>query len=153
MRVVLAALRLADADPEAAVDVLAPSVASTPVEGSAWEIKALLLEAIARDALRDPGAVSRALEAALDLAESGGLLLPFLLHPAPSLLERHSRLRSTHAALISEILNLLSGHAREPGTAMPRRSRNHSRRASFACCATCRPTCRRRRSPASCFSA
>ena len=111
MRVVLAALRLADADPEAAVAVLAPSVVSTPVEGSAWEIKALLLEAIARDALRDPGAVSRALEAALDRAESGGLLLPFLLHPAPSLLERHLRLRSTHAALISEILNLLSGHA------------------------------------------
>ena len=35
----------------------------------------------------------------------------FLLHPAPELLERHSRLRSTHASLISEILNLLAGHA------------------------------------------
>jgi LuxR family maltose regulon positive regulatory protein len=38
-----------------------------------------------------------------------GLLLPFLLHPAPDLLERHSRLRTTHASLISEILNLLAG--------------------------------------------
>ena len=34
---------------------------------------------------------------------------PFLLHPAPDLLERQARLRTTHAALISEILNLLSG--------------------------------------------
>jgi LuxR family transcriptional regulator, maltose regulon positive regulatory protein len=32
-----------------------------------------------------------------------------LLHPAPDLLERQARLRTTHAALISEILNLLSG--------------------------------------------
>jgi LuxR family transcriptional regulator, maltose regulon positive regulatory protein len=111
MRVVLAGLRLAQDDPEAAADALAPIlVDSTPVEWSVWDIKALLLEAIARDALRDPGASSRALEAALDLAESGGLLLPFLQHPAPALLERHSRFRSTHAALISEILNLLSGH-------------------------------------------
>jgi len=112
MRVVLATVKLARDDPEAAADVLAPIlVDSTPVEASAWDIKALLLDATARDALRDPGAASRALEAALDLAESGGLLLPFLLHPAPALLEQHSRLRTTHAALISEILNLLSGHA------------------------------------------
>jgi len=72
-------------------------------------ILAQLLEAIARDALRDPGAASRALERALDLAEPGGLLLPFLLYPTRDLLERHARLRTTHAALISEILNLLSG--------------------------------------------
>ena len=112
MRVVLAGLRLAHDDPEAAADALAPIlVDSTPVEWSVWDIKALLLEAIARDALRDPGASSRALEAALDYAESGGLLLPFLQHPAPALLERHSRLGTTHAALISEILDLLSGHA------------------------------------------
>jgi LuxR family maltose regulon positive regulatory protein len=111
MRVVLATLKLANDDPEAAVDVLAPIlVDSTPVEASAWEIEALLLEAIARELLRDAGASGRALEQALDLAESGGLLLPFLLHPAPALLEHHSRLRTTHAALISEILNLLSGH-------------------------------------------
>jgi hypothetical protein len=31
---------------------------------------------------------------------------------APELLERHLRLRTTHPSLISEILNLLSGHAR-----------------------------------------
>jgi LuxR family transcriptional regulator, maltose regulon positive regulatory protein len=40
------------------------------------------------------------------------VLLRFLTHPAPELFERHSRLRTTHPALISEILNTLSGHAR-----------------------------------------
>jgi LuxR family maltose regulon positive regulatory protein len=122
MRVVLAALRLAQDDPEAAADVLAPILdESTPVEASTWAVEALLLEAIARDALRDPGAASRALERALDCAEPGGLLVPFLLHPAPALLERHSRLRTSHASLISEILNLLSGHtpAARPSDAAP----------------------------------
>ena len=70
-----------------------------------------LLKANADDALGDTGASSRALERALDLAEPDGLLLPFLLHPVPELLERHSRLRSTHASLIAEIQNLLAGHA------------------------------------------
>ena len=111
MRVVLAALRLARDDPEAAVDVLAPLLDdSTPVEASVWDIEALLLETIARDALGDPGAASRALERALDAAEPGGLLLPFLLYPTAELLERQTRLRTTHASLIAEILNLLSGH-------------------------------------------
>ena len=56
-------------------------------------------------------ATGRALERALDLAEPDGLLLPFLLFPASALLERHLRLVTSHAALISEILNLLSGRA------------------------------------------
>jgi LuxR family maltose regulon positive regulatory protein len=100
-----------------AAEAVAPIVdGALAVPAPLFEIQALLLEAIARDALRDPGAASRALERALDLAEPGGLLFPFLLHPAPELLERHARLRSTHAALISEILNLLSGH---PPTARP----------------------------------
>ena len=112
MRAVLAALRLARDDPEAAVDALAPLLDdSTPVMASVvWEIEALLLEAIARDALGDPGAASRALERALDVAEPDGLLLPFLLYPTAELLERQARLRTTHASLIAEILNLLSGH-------------------------------------------
>ena len=122
MRVVVAALRLARDDPEAAVDALAPLLDdSTPVMASVWDIEALLLEAIARDALRDPGAASRALERALDVAEPGGLLLPFLLYPTAELLERQARLRTTHASLIAEILNLLSGHAPEarPNDAAP----------------------------------
>jgi LuxR family maltose regulon positive regulatory protein len=122
MRVVLAALRLARDDPEAAVDVLAPLLDdSTPVMASVWEIEALLLEAIARDMLRDPGAASRALERSLEVAEPGGLLLPFLLYPTAELLQRQARLRTTHASLIAEILDLLSGHtpAARPKDAAP----------------------------------
>jgi LuxR family maltose regulon positive regulatory protein len=110
MRVVLAELRLAVDDPEGAAAALAPIFrGASPLEFSGWQIQALLLTASIEDALGDTGASSRALERALDLAEPDGMLLPFLLHPTPDLLERHSRLRSTHTALISEILNLLAG--------------------------------------------
>jgi LuxR family maltose regulon positive regulatory protein len=110
MRVILAELRLAQDDPMGAAAAVAPIVdGELAVPAPIFGILAQLLEAIARDALRDPGAASRALERALDLAEPGGLLLPFLLYPTRDLLERQARLRTTHAALISEILNLLSG--------------------------------------------
>jgi LuxR family maltose regulon positive regulatory protein len=110
MRVILAELRLKQDDPLGAAAALAPIVdGSLAVTAPLFEIQALLLEAIARDALRDPGAASRALERALGLAEPDGLLAMFLVHPAPDLLERQLRLRTTHASLISEILNLLAG--------------------------------------------
>jgi LuxR family maltose regulon positive regulatory protein len=122
MRVVQATLRLAHGDPEGAAAALAASFAAAATTDNArWEIQALLLKASAEDALGDAGASSRALEGALDLAEPDGLLLPFLLHPTPDLLEPHSRLRTTHASLISEILNLLAGRAAaaRPGDAEP----------------------------------
>jgi LuxR family maltose regulon positive regulatory protein len=122
MRVVLAELRLAHEDPEGAAAALAPIFAgASPIDNRRWDIPALLLKARADDALGDTGASARALERALDFAEPDGQLLPFLLHPAPDLLERHSRLRSTHASLISEIQNLLAGRttAPRPGEAAP----------------------------------
>ncbi|MCL2419114.1 MAG: hypothetical protein FWD04_07465, partial [Conexibacteraceae bacterium] len=112
MRVVDAKLRLAQDDPEGAAAVLEPILAgASTIDDPRWEIEWLLVSASAEDALGDTGASSRALERALDLAEPDGLLLPFLLHPVPELVERQARLRTTHASLISEILNLLSGHA------------------------------------------
>jgi LuxR family transcriptional regulator, maltose regulon positive regulatory protein len=111
MRVALATLRLAQDDPDGAVAALAPIFADASViENLRWEIQALLLKASADDALGDTGSSSRALERALELAEPDGMLLPFLLHPTPDLLERHTRLRTTHASLISEIKTLLAGH-------------------------------------------
>jgi LuxR family maltose regulon positive regulatory protein len=112
MRVVQATLRLAHADPEGATAALTQiSVGASPIDNARWEIQALLLKASADDALGDTGASSRALESALELAEPDGLLLPFLLHPAPALLERHARLRSSHASLVSDARSLLAGHA------------------------------------------
>jgi LuxR family maltose regulon positive regulatory protein len=122
MRAVQATLRLAQDDPEGAAAALEPILdRASPIDNGRWEIQALLLKASVEDALGDTGASSRALERALELAEPDGLLLPFLLHPTPELLDRHSRLRSTHAALISEILNLLAGHppAARPGDVEP----------------------------------
>jgi LuxR family maltose regulon positive regulatory protein len=107
MRNVIALVRLARHDPQAATAALAPvldgSVRSHPV----WVVAAALLEAIARDALGDPGAAGRAVERALDLAEPDLVLFPFLIHPAQGLLERHARDCAKHAALAAEILSLL----------------------------------------------
>jgi LuxR family transcriptional regulator, maltose regulon positive regulatory protein len=115
MHVVQATLRLAEQDPEGAAAALAPIfTGASPMETTNWEIQPVLLKAIVQDALGDTAASSRALERALDLAEPDGFVLPFLLHRTPDLLERHSRLRSTHASLVSEILNLLSGRAPAP---------------------------------------
>ncbi|HEX3131049.1 MAG TPA: LuxR C-terminal-related transcriptional regulator, partial [Thermoanaerobaculia bacterium] len=110
MRVILAELRLAQDDPAGAAAAVAPIVdGALVVHAPLFEIQALLLEAIARDALRDPVAASRALERALDLAEPYGLLAMFLLYATPDLLKRQARLGTAHASLISEILNLLAG--------------------------------------------
>jgi len=110
MRVAAAALRLAQHDPAAAAAALAP-VLDGSVRGGwrSWLAEAFLLEAIARDALGDPAAAGHALERALDLAEPDGALLWFLLHPAADLLERHTRRRTAHAALLAEIRDLLAG--------------------------------------------
>jgi LuxR family maltose regulon positive regulatory protein len=110
MRKATAALRLAQDDPEAAATVLAPVIdGSVPVAHRAYLVEALLLEAIARDALGDAGAAGRALEGALDSAEPDGVLWPFVIHPTPALLERHSRHRTMHTSLVSEIRSLLAG--------------------------------------------
>jgi LuxR family maltose regulon positive regulatory protein len=107
----LAVLRLAQDDPKAATLALAPVLdGSVPlVNAELWVIQAWLLEAIARDMLGDAVGARRALERALHLARPDSLLFPFLLNPAPGLLERHRRLGTAHAALISEILRVLSG--------------------------------------------
>jgi LuxR family maltose regulon positive regulatory protein len=112
IRTAVAALRLAIGDPQAAADALAPVLDGSLSEiGPVRMVTALLLEARARDALDDQAAVGRALERALDITESSGIVLPFLLDPAPALLERHRRYRtansSAHPALISQILDLL----------------------------------------------
>jgi LuxR family transcriptional regulator, maltose regulon positive regulatory protein len=110
MRTATAALRLAQHNPAAATEVLAP-VLDGSIRGGwrSWLAEAFLLEAIARDTLGDPGAASNALERALDLAEPDGALLWFLLHPAPGLLERHARQQTAHAALLAQIRDLLAG--------------------------------------------
>jgi len=120
VRITTAMLRLAQDDPSAAAAVLAPVLdGSAPVPRLSWLAQAFLLEAIVRDALGDADASRNALERALDLAEPDGALAPFLLSPAPDLLERHVRHHTAHAALIADIQSLLAG----PMTAPPARPR------------------------------
>jgi hypothetical protein len=155
MRNAVAVLRLAQDDPKAATAALAPIIdGSVPVRPfHLWEVQAFLLEAIARDRLGDAGAARRALERALDLAKPEGLLFPFLLDPAPGLLDRHRRLGTAHAALISRILNALAGRKpTAPHSHEGKRSgacSNRSAKARSASRATCRPSSPRPRSPAS----
>ena len=113
MRTAVAALRLASDDPQAAADALAP-VLDGSVSGvhRVSMVTALLLQARARDALGDQTTAGRFLERALDITASSGILLPFLLDFAPALLERHRRCRTAHPALISQILDLLTGTTR-----------------------------------------
>jgi LuxR family maltose regulon positive regulatory protein len=120
MRIAAAVLRLAQDDPRAAMAAVAPVLdGSAPVVWPAWLVEAFLLEAIARDALGYAGAADRALGRALDLAEPDGVLLWFLLHPVPGLLQRHARHRTTHPALIGDILSLLAGNRPAPLPAGP----------------------------------
>jgi LuxR family transcriptional regulator, maltose regulon positive regulatory protein len=123
MRTATAALRLAAGDPQAAADALAP-VLDGSVSGvrRVQLVAALLLAARARDALGEAASAGHALERALDITESDGILLPFLLDPAPALLERHRRYRTGHPALISQILDLLpsGGTSRGLGIVLPR---------------------------------
>jgi LuxR family transcriptional regulator, maltose regulon positive regulatory protein len=113
MRTAMAALRLACDDPEGAADALGPVLdGSVPGVRRVRMVSALLLEAQARDALGDQAAAGRALERALDITESDGILLPFLLDRVPALLERHRRGQTAHPALISQILDLLPRPAR-----------------------------------------
>jgi LuxR family maltose regulon positive regulatory protein len=115
MRTAVAALRLACGDPQAAADALAPVLdGSFPGVHRVQMVTTLLLEARVRHALGDQAAAVRALERALDLTEPDGIVLPFLLDPAPALLEQHRRSGTAHAALISEILDLLAGKPSAP---------------------------------------
>jgi LuxR family maltose regulon positive regulatory protein len=109
-RTVVGALRSVQGDPQAASVALAPVIdGSAPVTNPGWVVRALVLDAIARDATGDAEGADLALEMALDLVEPDGAVLPFLIYPAPRLLERHSGRRTAHAALVSEILSLLAG--------------------------------------------
>ena len=113
MRIALGALELAEGNPERAVEALAPVIdGSAPALYERWaRVEALLLDATARDRLGDRRAAEESLEAALELAEPEGLILPFMLWPSRELLERHPGHRTAHAALISTIRDVLAGRA------------------------------------------
>jgi LuxR family maltose regulon positive regulatory protein len=124
MRIALAALELEEDRPEQALDALTPVIedSAPALYERCAHAEALLLDAVARDRLADRRAAEESLETALDLAEPEGLILPFMLWPSRELLERHPRHRTSHAALISTILDMPAGHATpQRGPAAPLR--------------------------------
>jgi LuxR family maltose regulon positive regulatory protein len=116
MRVGEAAVHLAEDSPEQALKVLAPVLegAEDAVRLQPDLIEALLFDAVALEELGDTRAGKQSLERALDLAEPDGILLPFALAPVRELLERHPRHKTAHAALLSEILDVLTGSSARP---------------------------------------
>ena len=129
MRNALAALRLAHGHPQAAAALRPVIDGSIPGVHPIWLVSALVQEAIARDALGDQDAAGRALERALDAAEPDRVLFPFLVYPAPGLLERQARQHTSHAALIWQILDQLAGASSSAYTAGPRPSSGPGRSA------------------------
>ena len=113
IRVALAALELEEDNPDQAVEALTPVInGDAPALSERWaRIEALLLDATARDRLGDRRAAEESLEAALELAEPEGLVLPFMLWPTGELLERHPGHRTAHATLVATILDTLAGRA------------------------------------------
>ncbi len=105
-----ASIHLAEGDARGAIEVLAPVLAgTTPIVRDFSIVDALLLDALAHDALGDARAAEEDVERALDRAEPEALILPFLIAPAPDLLARHPRDRTAHATLLANVLDVLAG--------------------------------------------
>jgi LuxR family maltose regulon positive regulatory protein len=108
----IAARDLAREDARGAVDVLAPVLTGrAPVILEQSIVTALLLDAAARDLLGETQTAEDDIERALDLAEPSAQVFPFVLAPARDLLERHPRHRTSHASLLTDILDVLGGSA------------------------------------------
>ena len=123
IRNAVAVIRLADGDPAAALGVLQPELDGTaPVIGYVTVVEAQLLAGLAHRQLGDQRAANQAAERALALAEPDKLVLPFAMTGAAGLLEALPRHETAHAALLTDILDVLHGSPRpghDPSTAPP----------------------------------
>jgi len=105
-----AVICLAEGDPAGALDALAEVLdGTTPVIGYVTVVEAQLLAALADRALGDQGAANTATERALALAEPDRLVLPFAMTDSRELLEALPRHQTAHAALLSDILDVVHG--------------------------------------------
>jgi LuxR family maltose regulon positive regulatory protein len=77
-------------------------------------IEALLVHAMACERLGDPRRVAHDVERALEIAEPDAQVFPFVLIRPVELLQRHPRHDTAHAALLSNILDVLAGSPLQP---------------------------------------
>ena len=87
---------------------------TAPVLGYVTVVEADLLAGLAYRELGDLRAANQATERALALAESDRLVLPFAMTGSRELLEALPRHETAHAALLTDILDVL--HGSSPGT-------------------------------------
>jgi LuxR family maltose regulon positive regulatory protein len=107
-----AVIELAENHPRSALDALRDVLDRTaPVIGDIAVVEAHLLTALAHHALGDQRATNRSVESALALAEPDRLILPFAITGAGQLLEALPRHETAHAALLSDILDVVHGSA------------------------------------------
>jgi LuxR family maltose regulon positive regulatory protein len=115
-----AVLCLADGDPAGALAALREVLDGTaPVTGYATAVEAQLLAGLASGALGDRRAAHQSAERALALAEADRLVLPFAMTGSRELLEALPRHQTAHAALLTDILDLLSGSSAPAGGRHP----------------------------------
>jgi LuxR family transcriptional regulator, maltose regulon positive regulatory protein len=105
-----AVICLAEGDPAGALGVLAEVLDGTaPVIGYITVVETQLLAALAHCAAGDQRAANTATEHALALAEPDRLVLPFAMTGAGELLEALPRHETAHAALLTDILDVVHG--------------------------------------------
>ena len=105
-----AVICLAEGDPAGALGALRDVVDGTaPVVGYVTVVEAHLLAGLARRELGDQRAANQAAERALALAEADRLVLPFAMTGSRELLEALPRHETAHAALLTDILDVLHG--------------------------------------------
>ncbi|MEY9871662.1 LuxR family maltose regulon positive regulatory protein [Streptacidiphilus sp. MAP12-33] len=105
-----AVICLAEGDPAGALAAAATVVsAGAPTGFVGTEVEAQLLTALAHRALGDQRRAEQAVERALALAEPERLILPFVTTGARDLMATMPRGRSSHAALLTDILDVVQG--------------------------------------------
>jgi LuxR family maltose regulon positive regulatory protein len=105
-----AVICLAEGDPAGALGALHDVLDGTaPVLGYTTAMEAHLLAGLAHRELGDQRAAHQAAERALALAESAGVVLPFVMTCSAELLEALPRHETAHAALLADILDVLHG--------------------------------------------
>jgi LuxR family transcriptional regulator, maltose regulon positive regulatory protein len=110
-----AVIRLAEGDPAGALDAVRDVLAGTaPVIGYVTVVEAQLLAGLAHRELGDRPAANRAAERALALAEADRLVLPFAMTDSRKLLEALPSHETAHAALLTDILDVLRGSPLTP---------------------------------------
>jgi len=115
-----AVFSLAEGDPAGALGALADVLdGMAPVIGYVTVVEAHLLAGLAHRELGDQRAANQAAERALALAEADRLVLPFAMTGSRELLEALPRHETAHAALLTDILDVLHG---SPLTAQDQRS-------------------------------